>query len=138
MAKGVRAQLTAIGKICTRCDLDLSLDQFYSLAAGLGGRTAYCKRCVKKTSSESRRRRPLGREIIQSRTYGVSVEWILAEQIRLNNLCALCRTRPIQCIDHDHKTGKVRGMLCSTCNKAIGMLGDGVAGLEAALAYLQG
>jgi len=39
-------------------------------------------------------------------------------------------------IDHDHDTGKIRGVLCWNCNTAIGKLGDDVAGLERALAYL--
>lgn len=40
-------------------------------------------------------------------------------------------------IDHDHVTGKVRGILCRTCNTAIGALGDSVEGLTLALNYLK-
>jgi hypothetical protein len=40
-------------------------------------------------------------------------------------------------IDHDHRTGKIRGVLCDACNKGIGLLGDTKEGLEQALAYLQ-
>ena len=42
---------------------------------------------------------------------------------RQNNLCAICEgpwTKRGPCIDHDHKTGKVRGLLCDDCNKALG------------------
>lgn len=39
-------------------------------------------------------------------------------------------------LDHDHTTGKFRGWLCSRCNTAIGKLGDNVAGVRRALAYL--
>jgi Recombination endonuclease VII len=39
--------------------------------------------------------------------------------------------------DHDHSTGKFRGWLCSSCNTAIGKLGDTVEGLEAAISYLK-
>lgn len=41
------------------------------------------------------------------------------------------------CADHCHKTGKFRGWLCTGCNMSIGNLGDDVAGLERALAYLR-
>ncbi len=40
-------------------------------------------------------------------------------------------------IDHDHLTGKIRGILCRTCNTAIGALGDDVQGLTLALNYLK-
>lgn len=40
-------------------------------------------------------------------------------------------------VDHDHGTGKVRGILCQNCNAGIGMLGDDPATLRAALRYLK-
>jgi hypothetical protein len=57
-------------------------------------------------------------------------------------VCAICGKdlalvkKP--CIDHDHKTGVVRGVLCSPCNSAIGILGDDAEGLGRALAYMTG
>jgi hypothetical protein len=41
------------------------------------------------------------------------------------------------CVDHCHETKKVRGLLCSPCNRAIGQLGDTVQGVQRALTYLQ-
>lgn len=40
-------------------------------------------------------------------------------------------------LDHDHRTGAFRGWLCGSCNVGIGALGDDIAGLEHALAYLK-
>ena len=56
--------------------------------------------------------------------------------------CALCGgTDPGSaigwCVDHDHATKKVRGILCIACNHGLGKLGDCVAGIEAALTYLR-
>lgn len=42
------------------------------------------------------------------------------------------------CMDHDHQTGMFRGWVCTECNKALGLLGDTIAGLEMALSYLRG
>ena len=39
-------------------------------------------------------------------------------------------------VDHDHETGKVRGILCVMCNLGLGNLGDNVEGLTRALEYL--
>ena len=39
-------------------------------------------------------------------------------------------------IDHDHKTGKVRGLLCSTCNVALGLMKDNPELLNKAIKYL--
>jgi len=41
-------------------------------------------------------------------------------------------------IDHDHRTGQIRGLLCNPCNGAIGMRGDDAEGARAALDYLKG
>jgi hypothetical protein len=41
-------------------------------------------------------------------------------------------------MDHDHQTGMFRGWVCTECNKALGLLGDTIAGLEMALSYLRG
>ena len=40
-------------------------------------------------------------------------------------------------LDHDHETGAFRGWICMACNLGLGKLGDNVAGLEKALAYLK-
>lgn len=40
------------------------------------------------------------------------------------------------CLDHDHRTGLIRGWLCDSCNRGIGFLKDSPAVLTAALAYL--
>lgn len=58
-----------------------------------------------------------------------------------NFRCALCERHVSELhkplfVDHDHTTGKVRGLLCIRCNTSLGGLGDSVAGLLKALNYL--
>lgn len=61
-----------------------------------------------------------------------------------NGVCKLCnRFRPNKrakrlCVDHDHKTGKIRGLLCDPCNRSLGVLGDTVEQFEQILDYLKG
>lgn len=68
-------------------------------------------------------------------------EDLLAKQ---NGACAVCKSTTPNTdriknfpIDHCHVTGKVRGLLCSRCNRAIGLLQDKVELLEAAVEYLK-
>ena len=42
------------------------------------------------------------------------------------------------CIDHDHKTGKIRGLLCNGCNAALGFMQDDIAAIRALVTYLEG
>ena len=39
-------------------------------------------------------------------------------------------------IDHNHKTGKIRGLLCHGCNTGLGMFGESIESLRSAIAYL--
>ena len=51
--------------------------------------------------------------------------------------CACCDLEDYCLVaDHDHKTGFVRGMVCTKCNAGLGMLGDDIDGLKKALKYL--
>jgi hypothetical protein len=55
--------------------------------------------------------------------------------------CAICATdepgKKSWCIDHDHETGAVRGLLCSLCNVGIGNLRDDTDILRSAVSYLE-
>jgi len=68
--------------------------------------------------------------------YGITPEELDDAKQAQGNLCAICdREKPLV-IDHDHKTGNLRGLLCNDCNTSIGKLGDTVESLTRALDYL--
>ena len=54
-----------------------------------------------------------------------------------DGVCAICQTAPAAHVDHDHETGKVRGMLCFRCNAALGQLGDDPLVVRRAARYLE-
>tara|TARA_B110000503_G_C7132135_1_gene407256 strand:+ start:1609 stop:1932 length:324 start_codon:yes stop_codon:yes gene_type:complete len=56
-----------------------------------------------------------------------------------NHLCGICFVDEGKslCIDHDHVTNKVRGLLCSRCNRGLGLLGDSKNLVKAALNYFE-
>ena len=70
--------------------------------------------------------------------YGLSVNEFLSMVDDHDGCCAICRAfggLKLE-IDHDHITGKVRGLLCTSCNRLLGLAGDKPYVLEAAAAYL--
>lgn len=75
-----------------------------------------------------------------ARVYGLSVSEFQGLLDKQGNACAICR-KPfgdiVACVDHDHATGAVRGILCHRCNRAIGLLGDSVELATAAARYLK-
>jgi hypothetical protein len=80
------------------------------------------------------------------RIYGITLE-IYNDLLKLQNgACAICsstdhfgnkHTSNFQ-VDHDHKTNKIRGLLCSKCNRGLGLLGDNIENIEKVLIYLKG
>jgi Recombination endonuclease VII len=74
--------------------------------------------------------------------YGMSVDDYDAMLAKQGGCCAVCRTddpggTTIWCVDHDHETGEVRGLLCRACNIALGAVRDRIDTLRAMIAYLQ-
>ena len=51
--------------------------------------------------------------------------------------CAICQRRVALSVDHDHRTGEVRGLLCGSCNRAIGLLKDDPDRAGRAAQYLE-
>lgn len=74
------------------------------------------------------------------RRYGITqddYEKLLADQ---GGACAICRSpepehRALD-VDHCHVTGRVRGLLCNPCNRALGKFRDNIPRIVAAVAYL--
>lgn len=74
--------------------------------------------------------------------YGLDPKIYLAMREKQGDLCAICR-QPEKSkgifnlsIDHNHKTGQVRGLLCKRCNTGIAMFGDDPTFLDRAKEYL--
>jgi hypothetical protein len=76
--------------------------------------------------------------------HGITPEHYNQMLINQNGSCFFCTRTPAQepygvlCIDHDHDTKRIRGLVCRAHNHALWHFGDTIAGFEKALAYLQG
>jgi hypothetical protein len=112
-------------KYCRRCDTVKPLSEWHKNVQQSDGLTSYCKAC----------RREIGRLSHLKRTFGLTAEDLAALIESQGGTCAICDAPP-QHIDHDHTTGKVRGVLCGPCNMGLGQFQDEPAKLRAAAIYL--
>mgnify|MGYP000931478525 CR=1 FL=1 len=85
----------------------------------------------------SRRIHNLNKRIIRSRKYSYKELKLLILYSKKKGKCDICKKYGLIVVDHNHSTGKVRGMLCYKCNIGIGALGDTYSKLKLALNYLK-
>jgi hypothetical protein len=130
---GERPLNTPVVRTCTACLLEKPAAAFRRTWHNDAGLEAKCRVCI---AAESR-----------NRLYGVDPATFAAMSETQGHVCAICgqpektmanngeRVKDLA-VDHDHRTGKVRGLLCANCNKGLGNLGDNPDTLMAAVAYL--
>ena len=123
-------------KQCTKCG-QLKLEHEYYTIKKTGRLHGSCKECFKSRSKESRHR--LGKDHAKNRDlkwrYGITLE----DYQSFDQNCNICGRSEegrgfSMNVDHDHNTGKVRGLLCNSCNRGLGLLGED--NLEKAILYL--
>jgi hypothetical protein len=70
--------------------------------------------------------------------YGLTQDEYDALKEKQEGKCAICGCVPKKlCVDHDHQSGKVRGLLCNKCNVALGQLNDDAILLRCAAQYIE-
>jgi hypothetical protein len=95
-------------------------------------RASQCKECVSRIWTT--RHRP--------RKYGLTPEQLESMSVRAGHACEICRKTESEIgkrlsIDHCHRTGAVRGLLCDSCNHTLGKMRESPELLERAAAYLR-
>lgn len=124
-------------RICTLCKKDLSADNFYIRKTGR--LYSECRDCSKKRQRKNVKRYNLAK-------YNLSLEDYYKLGEKQKWLCAICGkpetvmnqygSRSL-CADHNHKTNKPRGLLCSQCNHLLGNAKENVQILAKAIEYLE-
>ena len=75
------------------------------------------------------------------RTYKISIEDYEEKLMEQNGLCAICKGRCSSgrklAVDHNHKSGNVRGLLCNHCNRGLGFLKESPEIISNVLKYLK-
>lgn len=72
------------------------------------------------------------------KSYGLTVNQFAQMLEQQKGLCAICLLTPKKLqVDHDHATGKVRALLCNSCNTALGLAKDDIGRLKSFIQYLE-
>jgi len=132
-------------KTCSKCKIDKPEDEFYIIKGKI---IAACKICVlahqKAAGSTYKHRSPgLAHSRHIKAKFGLSAAQYNEMLASQNYKCAICGTTDSGtlhnnlCIDHCHTSDRVRGLLCTRCNKGIGHFGDNISKLQQAIEYLK-
>jgi len=142
-------------KTCRKCNKVKELSSFFKDKALKDGHSNTCKECKTtatmvwreknrdKYNADVREWRKFNKDEVKDvdlkRTYGIGLKEYRLMEAAQNSTCAICKCpakgkRPLA-VDHNHATGKVRGLLCYGCNRALHVL-ENLPLLEKAKAYL--
>ncbi|KKM66510.1 hypothetical protein LCGC14_1480460 [marine sediment metagenome] len=127
-------------KKCTQCKKKKDLSEFYKKQHAKDGLTYWCKSCHNSWNREhyhkpeikrkiSKKQKEYFRNVKLKQRYGITIkDWdrMFVEQ---EGCCAMCGKHQSKldislCVDHNHKTGKVRGLLCQQCNAKLAIVED--------------
>ena len=117
-----------LNKACTRCKTNKPLDavNFPLHNKTKSGFDSWCRACRREYRNANSR---------GAYRHSISDE-VLAELKATVKQCVICGDETKLVVDHDHKTGEVRGLLCNHCNRGLGHFRDDPALLEFAVQYL--
>ncbi len=132
---------------CKSCNLALQHERYMANPAVAKARVKqWQQENADRLNAYRRRRRqdPIVKErewvTYLRRKYGLSIAEYSALLAVQSGLCAICENPPADGrrlhVDHDHETGRVRGLLCFTCNNALGDFEDDPGRLRSAIGYL--
>ena len=130
-------------RLCRKCKELKYTNEFYGSEPHK--KTSYwCKECMKNYKRNKYKTNTKGLESVRrqsyKRLYGISIEDYERLLEAQNGLCKICGKEPGHkplSVDHNHVTGKVRGLLCSHCNVGIGNLMDNIDIMRKAIDYIE-
>lgn len=145
-ARMERAQAPQEGRTCCRCKQYKSAEAFGRNPQRPTRLRANCTACRREMEKERRARNPERatrlRLAILLKQYGMTIEDYQARLLAQGGACLICTRTPSAdghvrlVVDHDHATGRVRGLLCNNCNSGLGYFRDDPNALASAIRYL--
>lgn len=144
-------------KDCYGCKKNKFIQEFGMDNSKPDGKSIYCRVCNRGKCAKSRLKdkdkrityrqenktkiRKQSRDYILRLRYGITEIEFNQQFEKQGKKCALCDSNKSDkknfVVDHCHKTGKIRGILCSYCNRALGMFKDSKDNLIKAIKYIE-
>lgn len=136
---------------CKRCNIEFEPKNHTHIYCGNRRYKTGCSYQIgleKARESASKRGKPtdrtkkINRNSYLLKTYGISHAEYNQMLFKQSFACAICEaprndeTQKFLAVDHCHKTGKVRGLLCTKCNQGLGMFKDDVKLFQKCITYL--
>lgn len=128
-------------KICSKCKVEKDRSEYAPRYDRPIGIKPWCRECQRKIDAVSRTTER-GQKKYRKRQWKVQGINITYEEykdkyIKLDGKCEICKDNlPALCVDHNHKTGEVRGLLCIPCNLSIEGFKESEQILNNAIDYL--
>jgi hypothetical protein len=133
-------------KKCTKCGEQKPLSEFHKDKTAKMGIRSICKKCYSSFhanyyENNTKKVKEKNKKQWLKRKYNMEVTEFERIKTSQNSCCGICKTKledgHLVHVDHDHKTGKVRGILCRWCNTGLGNFKDSLSSLKSALSYLE-
>jgi len=127
-------------RTCKECGLvattEDDLTQFVKDEQSRYNRRNICRPCwSKRTDNSSQQMKDWKTDYQVNKRYGIT-RAVYLERMATSDCCGICGHVGNLCYDHDHNTMKFRGVLCRSCNRSLGQLGDTIEDVRNVLAYL--
>jgi len=140
LKSSIRSPVISMKK-CSRCKEKKNIELFGNNKRTKDGKHSWCKPCTAEWAKNPKRRASKAKWKLKAR-YGITPEDYNSLLELQECRCAICGIHNDDlsdslCVDHDHETGKVRGLLCRPCNLAIGNMRDNPRLLHKAGKYLE-
>lgn len=122
---------------CPKCGEEKPPGEFPRNRARISGLHWNCKQCHRAQTKESiSRLYGNSRHYHLTGRYGIGADEVAALIEQQGGICPICRRREPTHVDHDHKSGRVRAILCGPCNTGLGQFKDDPVRIRAAIEYL--
>ena len=129
-------------KVCTICKVEKDVSDFTKRYDRPIGVRPNCKECQRVIDAK-RRGTEKGKEKYRNKNWkkqGIDIDYqqykVMYEDVK--GCCQICSEQyPVLCVDHNHATGEIRGLLCTACNLALENFKESVNVMKNGISYLE-
>jgi len=134
------ARIRSDAGYCPKCGVVKALTAFFGGEGKTYPRSSYCKPCMRiRAKARWKKGARAWRNYFLQRRYGITEQAYALMEAEQQGLCRICGKKDSKrlSVDHNHTTGKIRGLLCRRCNSALGLLGESPERCLQAATYLR-